>query len=111
MTALNLVEITRKKSRQSIHLSQFSPCTVCGGTGVLASPESVYIQIVRQLRHMMKVHPIKGDILISAHADVLALFKDKKRKEVLEKELNRSLYFEDSRHANREVFSVFSKAE
>lgn len=111
MTALNLVEITRKKSRQSIHLSQFSPCTVCGGTGVLASPESVYIQIVRQLRHMMKVHPIKGDILISAHADVLALFKDKKRKESLERELNRSLYFEDSRHANREVFSVFSKAE
>lgn len=111
MTALNLVEITRKKSRQSIHLSQFSPCTVCGGTGVLASPESVYIQIVRQLRHMMKVHPIKGDILIGAHADVLALFKDKKRKESLEKELNRSLYFEDSRHANREVFSVFSKAE
>lgn len=111
MTALNLVEITRKKSRQSIHLSQFSPCTVCGGTGVLASPESVYIQIVRQLRHMMKVHPIKGDILISAHADVLSLFKDKKRKESLEKELNRSLYFEDSRHASREVFSVFSKAE
>ena len=111
MTALNLVEITRKKSRQSIHLSQFSPCTVCGGTGVLASPESVYIHIVRQLRHMMKVHPIKGDILISAHADVLSLFKDKKRKESLEKELNRSLYFEDSRHANREVFSVFSKAE
>ncbi len=111
MTALNLVEITRKKSRQSIHLSQFSPCTVCGGTGVLASPESVYIQIVRQLRHMMKVHPIKGDILISAHADVLALFKDKKRKESLERELNRSLYFEDSHHANREVFSVFSKAE
>ena len=111
MTALNLVEITRKKSRQSIHLSQFSPCTVCGGTGVLASPESVYIQIVRQLRHMMKVHPIKGDILISAHADVLDLFKDKKRKESLERELNRSLYFEDSHHANREVFSVFSKAE
>ncbi|MBF1346403.1 MAG: RNA-binding protein, partial [Megasphaera micronuciformis] len=45
------------------------------------------------------------------HADVLALFKDKKRKESLERELNRSLYFEDSRHANREVFSVFSKAE
>lgn len=33
MTALNLVEITRKKSRQGLHQVQFSPCNVCGGSG------------------------------------------------------------------------------
>ena len=53
MTALNLVEITRKKSRQGLHQVQFSPCDVCGGTGYLYSPESVAIQIIRRLRDMV----------------------------------------------------------
>lgn len=108
MTALNLVEITRKKARQSLYQVQFSPCDVCGGSGYLYSPETVAIQIIRRLRHMVQVRHIKGDILIEAHPDVLALLKDKKRKAEWERELKRTLYFEESHHPNREVFSILS---
>lgn len=108
MTALNLVEITRKKARQSLYQVQFSPCDVCGGSGYLYSPETVSIQIIRRLRHMVQVRHIKGDILIEAHPDVLALLKDKKRKAEWERELKRTLYFEESHHPNREVFSILS---
>lgn len=108
MTALNLVEITRKKARQSLYQVQFSPCDVCGGSGYLYSPETVAIQIIRRLRHMVQVRHIKGDILIEAHPDVLAMLKDKKRKAEWERELKRTLYFEESHHPNREVFSILS---
>ncbi|MFV0616983.1 MAG: Rne/Rng family ribonuclease [Megasphaera sp.] len=108
MTALNLVEITRKKARQSLYQVQFSPCDVCGGSGYLYSPETVAIQIIRRLRHMVQVRHIKGDILIEAHPDVLALLQDKKRKAEWERELKRTLYFEESHHPNREVFSILS---
>lgn len=108
MTALNLVEITRKKARQSLYQVQFSPCDVCGGSGYLYSPETVAIQIIRRLRHMVQVRHIKGDILIEAHPDILALLKDKKRKAEWERELKRTLYFEESHHPNREVFSILS---
>lgn len=108
MTALNLVEITRKKARQSLYQVQFSPCDVCGGSGYLYSPETVAIQIIRRLRHMVQVRHIKGDILIEAHPDVLALLKDKKRKAEWERELKWTLYFEESHHPNREVFSILS---
>ncbi len=108
MTALNLVEITRKKARQSLYQVQFSPCDVCGGSGYLYSPETVVIQIIRRLRHMVQVHHVKGDILIEAHPDVLNLLKDKKRKAEWERELKRTLYFEASHHPNREVFSILS---
>ena len=104
----NLVEITRKKARQSLYQVQFSPCDVCGGSGYLYSPETVAIQIIRRLRHMVQVRHIKGDILIEAHPDVLALLKDKKRKAEWERELKRTLYFEESHHPNREVFSILS---
>ena len=108
MTALNLVEITRKKSRQGLHQVQFAPCNICRGSGYLYSPESVAIQIIRRLRHMVHTRHVKGDLLISAHADVLAILQDKKRREALEKELARTLHFEDSHHPNREVFSILS---
>ena len=76
--------------------------------GYLYSPETVAIQIIRRLRHMVQVLHIKGDILIEAHPDVLALLKDKKRKAEWERELKRTLYFEESHHPNREVFSILS---
>ena len=111
MTALNLVEITRKKARQGLYQVQFSPCDICGGSGYLYSPESVAIQIIRRLRHMVHVRHIKGDLLICAHADVLAVLKDKKRRDELERELSRTLHFEASDHPNREVFSILSYHE
>ncbi len=111
MTALNLVEITRKKSRQGLYQVQFSPCNVCGGSGYLYSPESVAIQIIRQLRHMVRVRHVKGDLAICAHADVLAILQDTKRREALERELSRTLHFEPSSHPNREVFSILSYQE
>ncbi len=110
MTALNLVEITRRKSRQSLHQVQFSPCNICGGSGYLFAPETVAIQIIRRLRHLVQVKHIKGDLEICAHADVLAILKEKKRREGLERELARTLYFEESTHPNREVYSILSKA-
>ena len=44
---LNLVEITRKKARQSLYQVQFDPCDVCGGSGYLYSAETVVLQIIR----------------------------------------------------------------
>lgn len=108
MTALNLVEITRKKSRQGLHQVQFSPCNVCGGSGYLYSPETVAIQIIRRLRHMVQVRHVKGDLLICAHQDVVDFLKERKRRERLERELSRTLHFEVSDHPNREVFSILS---
>lgn len=110
MTALNLVEITRKKARQSLYQVQFDPCDVCGGSGYLYSAETVVLQIIRRLRHMAANHQLRGDVLIEAHPDVLALLKDKKRKAEWERELKRTLYFEASDHPNREVFSILSYA-
>lgn len=108
MTALNLVEITRKKARQSLYQVQFDPCDVCGGSGYLYSAETVAFQIIRRLRHMAANRQLRGDVLIEAHPDVLALLKDKKRKAEWERELKRTLYFEASDHPNREVFSILS---
>ncbi|WP_288798953.1 Rne/Rng family ribonuclease [uncultured Megasphaera sp.] len=108
MTALNLVEITRKKSRQGLHQVQFSACPICGGTGYLYSAESVALQIIRKLRHLLKQQKLSQDVLVVAHESVIEILQETKRKEALEKELARTLHFEVSTHANREVFSILA---
>lgn len=108
MTALGLVEITRKKARQSLYHFLYDQCPVCLGSGVLYSAETVAIQIIRHLRYLVFQKRAKGDLLIHAHPDVLALLKEKRKKKELEEELGRSLVMEESGHPNREVFSILS---
>ena len=52
ITALGLVEITRKKSRSNIESIVYSKCPVCQGRGRIESPETVAIKISRSIRRM-----------------------------------------------------------
>lgn len=70
--------------------------------------ESVALQIMRRLRQLVRERRLRGDVLIVAHASVLAVMREKKQVARWERELARSLHFEESVHANREVFSILS---
>ncbi len=52
ITSLGLVEITRKKSRQNLESMIYSECPYCHGKGRVESPETVGIQISRDIRRM-----------------------------------------------------------
>lgn len=54
ITVLNLVEITRKKSRQNVNNVLFQDCPACGGGGKIFSRETVILDIRRRLRGLMK---------------------------------------------------------
>ena len=52
ITALGLVEITRKKSRQNLESLLYSDCPCCHGSGRVESPETVAIRICRDIRRI-----------------------------------------------------------
>lgn len=54
ITVLNLVEITRKKSRQNLSSVLYAPCPVCNGTGRVQSQETLALEIKRRLRSILK---------------------------------------------------------
>lgn len=56
ITALGLVEITRKKSRQNVNAMLFDACPVCGGTGQVESLESLCIRVAREIRRLERKH-------------------------------------------------------
>ncbi|MHB1566503.1 MAG: ribonuclease G [Acidiferrobacter sp.] len=49
MSALGLVEITRKRTRESLERLLCEPCPVCKGRGVLKTPETVCYEIFREI--------------------------------------------------------------
>ena len=68
ISGLGLIEMTRKRVRDSLLRSVCSPCIYCQGTGFLKSPQTITHQIYRELitfKHLMphpflflEVHPL-----------------------------------------------------
>ncbi len=49
MSPLGLVEITRKRTRESLGRLLMQPCPVCGGRGALKTPQTVCYEIFREI--------------------------------------------------------------
>jgi ribonuclease, rne/rng family len=67
ITVLNLVEITRKKSRQNLSSVLYSPCPVCDGSGRVQSRETLSLEIKRRLRTLLKRRGSAKSLLIVAN--------------------------------------------
>lgn len=67
ITVLNLVEITRKKSRQNLSSVLYTPCPVCNGSGRVQSRENLSLEIKRRLRTLLKRRSSSKNLLITAN--------------------------------------------
>ncbi|MDR3348339.1 MAG: Rne/Rng family ribonuclease [Acidaminococcales bacterium] len=70
ITALGLVEMTRKKSRQNTAAALFAECPVCGGSGYVKSPETVAVAVRRKLAGTTGSRPL----ILQAHPLVAEWF-------------------------------------
>lgn len=74
MTALGLVEVTRKKLRENLSSSMQRECFLCSGSGRICTPESTALRI--RSRALARLLDSTADrIFISAHPSVIALIK------------------------------------
>jgi len=70
LSPLGLVEMTRKRTRESLEHLLCEPCGSCAGRGFVKTPETVCNEIFREiLRH--GPNPSGRELLILAHADVI----------------------------------------
>ena len=80
---LGLVEMTRKRTRQSLGRTLYEPCFFCDGTGLLQSKETVCHEIFRQMRR--ERDSLAGyKIIISAHPAVCDMLEREERASVEE---------------------------
>ncbi len=72
ITQLGLVEITRKKAKQSLDDALQKPCPYCEGKGRVLSEESVAAKLRREVKAMLRRSPDEA-ILFEVHPAVAAL--------------------------------------
>ncbi|WP_425060633.1 Ribonuclease G [Sporomusa carbonis] len=111
ITSLGLVEMTRKKARQNIHSMLYSECPCCLGKGRIKSPETVVIDIKRELRKLNKRSRPGGRLLIQVHPQVADFLNRPGELKRLEQETARSLVVEATLRMNPETFSLLWKSD
>ncbi len=76
-----LIEMTRQRIRPSLKRSVFSDCPYCRGGGVVKTPESMSIEVIRLL--MLASHnPKISRVAITVADDVASYLSNKKRREL-----------------------------
>lgn len=76
-----LIEMTRQRIRPSLKRSVFSDCPYCRGGGVVKTPESMSIEVIRML--MLASHdPQISRVAITVADEVATYLSNKKRREL-----------------------------
>lgn len=107
ITSLGLLELTRKRERQSIPSILFDTCSSCGGTGHVLKGETVHLQILRRLRELYRFGRLKTDVSIVVHPDV-GVFFTKQVLESLRTELQRTIQIENDATMGLEAYSLLA---
>ncbi|MBT8422624.1 MAG: ribonuclease G [Gammaproteobacteria bacterium] len=75
VSPLGLIEMTRKRTRESLEHVLCEPCPVCEGRGHIKTPETVCYEIFREILRQHRQFPL-GELVVLAHDDVVELLLD-----------------------------------
>ncbi len=66
VSELGLVEMTRKRTTESLGQSLCEPCPVCEGRGFLKTPETVCYEIFREILRVNRAYDVEGFLVLAA---------------------------------------------
>jgi ribonuclease G len=86
VSALGLVEMTRKRTRESLEHILCEPCATCGGRGVLKTPESICLEIFREIIRVVRQYSVQ-QIMVLASEQVVEMLLDEEADMLAELEM------------------------
>jgi ribonuclease G len=75
VSPLGLVEMTRKRTRESLEHILCDPCPACSGRGRVKSAETVCYEIFREILRQHRQFPF-GELVVLAHDEVIEMLLD-----------------------------------
>jgi ribonuclease G len=78
ISELGLIEMTRKRTRESIGRLLHEPCPYCDGTGQVRSKATTAYEILRAIRREQSSLP-GYTVVVQAHPEIVALLKGEER--------------------------------
>ena len=107
--SLGLVEITRKKSRQNLESMFYSECPYCHGKGRVESPETVGIQISRDISRMELSSHSETGYEVEVHELVAEELRRGKLLQPLEREFGTSIQVKAKPGMHPENYSILQQ--
>jgi ribonuclease G len=93
MSELGLIEMTRKRTRETLNRMLCEPCFYCEGEGYLQSKRTICYNIYRDMRResreimgpyiTLKVHPEIADLLLGEEQGIIAHLEGWCQKEII----------------------------
>ncbi|EGW23605.1 ribonuclease G [Methylobacter tundripaludum] len=107
VSVLGLVEMTRKRTRESLEHILCEPCSACGGRGVLKTAESMCLEIFREIIREVRQYKVKK-ILVLASNEVVEMLLDEEADMLAELEvfLSVRIKFRAEAEYNQEQYDV-----
>ena len=107
ISELGLIEMTRKRTRESLEQTICSPCPSCNGRGVLKSPETVCYEIFREILRIDRAYE-NDSLLVMASQVVVDRLLDEESGSLadLEEIIGKTVKFEVEPMYTQEQFDV-----
>ncbi|HEY4555663.1 MAG TPA: ribonuclease G [Lysobacter sp.] len=104
---LGLVEMTRKRTTESLERQLSEPCHECGGRGTLKTPETVTYEVFREIVRQVRQFDAQR-LLVIASPKVVARITDEESSSVAELEefIGKSIRFQADEQYAQEQFDV-----
>ncbi|HWP05585.1 MAG TPA: Rne/Rng family ribonuclease [Polyangiaceae bacterium] len=110
ISELGLIEMTRKRTRESLGRTMHETCFYCDGTGQVQSKTTIVYEILRQIRR--ERHGLPGySVLVNAHPAVVDVMQGEERAAVqeAEKRYMRRIEFNPRTEYHIEQFDLHGK--
>ena len=85
VSELGLVEMTRKRTRESLERILCEPCPTCHGTGYVKTAETVCYEIFREVLRQHRQFTFK-ELIVLANQDVVEMLLDEESSSLAELE-------------------------
>jgi ribonuclease G len=107
MSALGLVEMTRKRTTESLARQLCEPCATCNGRGQLKTAETVTYEIFREITRAVRQFNAEK-LLVMASPSVVTRILEEESGAVAELEefISKSIRFQAEEHYSQEQFDV-----
>ncbi len=107
LTELGLVQMTRKRVRESLRQMLYQPCPYCKGMGHIKSEETICYEIQGAIQRIVSTTE-KGNIIVKAHPAVTAMLRNEERDIIqsVEEAYRRKIRIQDDKDMHQEVFNV-----
>lgn len=108
ISELGLVQMTRKRTRESLQRQLCDPCAYCEGKGYIRSVPTVAGDILRQLRKETYLHPTAQQLIVKAHPEVITFLYDEEgeRLDELERQLRKRIFLRATPGFHHEQYEV-----